>query len=216
MDARTEQYVQELEQEVERQRGENDSLAENRMSMYTQPSEENLIQYQLDLKEDLDKIYHLLNGDQPKYSETEGLTWREPEDDDLKPFNEFGVQLLMQIISFYLNRNTLLSNYDQETINKKMLDFGIEISDLIYTRFEEMGMDTEEKIKLFPMIFRELVDVVHSAYQRSLKGMERESIRTGRVVTQSGQIGDYNSPQRQPGNNPRKQFSLVNPRTWFG
>ena len=42
----------------------------------------------------------------------------------------------MNIISFYINRNTLLSNYDVETIKWKIRDFGIEIADLIFMRYE--------------------------------------------------------------------------------
>ena len=211
------QYLEKIETELAEAKEQRDGLAQGQMSMYNQPNEENLIQYQLDLKEDLDKIYHLLNGNQLSYGADGQMSWKESPDDDLKPFNKFGVQVLMQIISSYLNRNTLLSNYDQDTINEKLLDFGIEVSDLIYTKYEEMGMDTTEKIKLFPMIFRELVDMVHSSYQRSLKGMERDSIRTGRIVTQSGQIGqEHMQPQNGMSQQARKQFSLVNPKSWFG
>ena len=208
-------YINELEENYKTERAEKNQYAQAQMSMFNQPSEENLIQWQLDLKEDLDKIYHLLNGHQPKYTTDGEVEWVESEDTDLRPFNKFGVQLIMNVLSFYLNRNTLLSNYDQDTINGKMLDFGIEMSDLIYTRYEEMGMDTIEKIKLFPMIFRELVDTVHSAYQRSLKGMERESLRTARTVVQNDPVGGYN--RQQPNQQQKgRQFSIVNPRSWFG
>ena len=54
-------------------------------------------------KEDLDKIYHLLNGNQPKYNSDNEVVWEEPDKDDLKPFNKFGVQLIMNVLSFYLN-----------------------------------------------------------------------------------------------------------------
>ena len=91
----------------------------------------------------------------------------------------------MNIMAFYLNRNTILSNYDEETINWKILDFGNELADLIFNRYEEMGMDTKQKIKMYPMIIKELVDTIHSTYLRAYHGGERESLRTARMVTQN-------------------------------
>ena len=48
----------------------------------------------------------------------------------------------MNIMSFYLNRNTILSNYDETTINWKVYDFGYELVDLIFTRYEDMMFTT--------------------------------------------------------------------------
>ena len=204
-----------MEDELQTEKAEKNQLANSQMSMFNQNMDENLVQFQLDLKEDLDKIYHLLNGHQPTYHEGE-VVWEQPDNDDLRPFNKYGVQILMTRMSFYLNRNTLLSNYDQETINWKVLSFGIEISDLIYNKFEEMGFNTAKKISLYPMIVTEMVDTVHSAYQRSLKGMERESLRKNLTVTQSQPIGGYAQPRNGPAKpQDGKRFSLVNPTTWF-
>ena len=126
------------------------------------------------------------------------------KDPNLKPFNEFGVQMIMNIMSFYLNRNTILSNYDEKTIEWKILDFGNEIADLIFNRYEDMMITIEQKldeneieferrvsdhlkgkIKYYPMIIKELVDTVHSAYLRAYRGGERESLRTARTDRKS-------------------------------
>jgi len=64
------------------------------------------------LKEDLDKIYHLLRGDTIGYNEKEELVYLPQNDPDLQPFNEYGVQIIMKIMSFYLTRNIILSNSD--------------------------------------------------------------------------------------------------------
>ena len=42
----------------------------------------------------------------------------------------------MNIVSFYINKNTLLSNFDEETIFWKVKDFGTELADLIFNRYE--------------------------------------------------------------------------------
>lgn len=208
-----ESYISQLEQAYQKSEAEKNHLANAQMSVFGTPSEDNLIRWQLDLKEDLDRIYHLLQGHVIKENPDGTVSYADPPDMNLKPFNEFGVQLIMNILNFYLNRNTLLSNYDIETINWKVHDFGIEISDLIHNRYEEMGMDNTEKIKMYPMMVKQLVDTVHSAYLRALKGGERESLRTARTVTQTEPMGgqQYGYPY---GKQPPKRFSLVKPHTW--
>ena len=186
---------------------------------------DNLIKFQLDLKEDMDRLYHLLKGDRIGYDDNGDIVYLPQEDPDLIPFSDFGVQLIMNVMSFYLNRNTLLSNYDEKTINWKVYDVGIELSDLIFNKYEVM-MNTSpskdpveikehlrEKIKLYPMIIRELVDTIHSAYLRSLHGGERESLRTARTVTQTEPIGNMLNANRNPQPIQRKT-RLWNPTTW--
>jgi len=186
---------------------------------------DNLIKFQLDLKEDMDRLYHLLKGDRIGYDDNGDIVYLPQEDPDLIPFSDFGVQLIMNVMSFYLNRNTLLSNYDEKTINWKVYDVGIELSDLIFNKYEVM-MNTSpskdpveikehlrEKIKLYPMIIRELVDTIHSAYLRSLHGGERESLRTARTVTQNEPIGNMMNTNRNPQPIQRKT-RLWNPTTW--
>jgi len=194
------------------------------MGLFDGEGNDNLIKWQLDLKEDMDRLYHLLKGDRIGYDADGNIAYLEQEDPDLIPFSDFGVQLIMNIMSFYINKNTILSNYDEKTINWKVYDFGIELSDLIFNKYEIMmcTLKTEdqlqirehlkEKIKLYPMICRELIDTVHSAYLRAYHGGERESLRTARTVTQTEPIGNYNTMGRSP-QVPRKT-KLLNPLTW--
>ena len=178
-------------------------------SLFGNANEQNLIQYQLDLREELERIDHLLRGHQLKYDGTGNLKWVEPTDDSMKPFNDKGVQIIMNVISFYLNRNTILSNYSEDMINWKMMDLGDELADLIFMKYEEMGMNSAEKKKLYPIIVREIVDSVHSAYLRAMAGGERESLRTARSVVQNEQMSRQ---EHYP--NPKKQFSVFKPTTW--
>jgi len=215
-------------------------------SLFAQPTEENIAKWQLDLTEDLDRIYHLLQGHY-KVIENGNEVYKEPEDENQKPFNEFGVQTIMNIMSFYLNRNTILSNYDEETIKVKVLNFGKELTDLIHNKYQEMMLTMDvgkilkeltgkdpvklpdgryvryvkknlingkftvkivefdddvmnyvheiqrniimEKVKIYPMIVRELVDTVHSAYNRAYHGGERESLRKSMHISQSNAVG---------------------------
>lgn len=205
------EYIEGMENEMQELNKQKRQLSKAQLSLFGTPDDDNLIKWQLDLREDLDRIYHLLKGDIVKEDEKGNIHYIEPDDEDLKPFNEFGVQLLMNIMSFYLNRNTILSNYDEDTINWKVKDFGYEITDLIFIRYEEMGMDTLDKRKMYPMIVRELVDSVHSAYLRALNGGERDSLRTARMVTQT----DNMRVMQQYPTVSQPKPSKLNPLNWF-
>lgn len=206
------EYLNELEAELRDTQNKNRQLSQAQMSMFGNPIDENLIKWQLDLREDLDRIYHLLNGHVIKEDEKGNQYYAEPDDLRLKPFNEFGVQSIMNIMSFYLNRNTILSNYTSEQVDWKVYDFGMTITDYIFNNYETMGMDTPDKRKMYPVIVQELVDSVHSAYLRAMGGKERESLRTARTVTQSEPLGQRNSV---PVISQPRQRSLFNPLSWI-
>jgi hypothetical protein len=114
----------------------------------------------------------------------------------------------------YLNRNTILSNYDEPTINWKVFDFGNEMADLFYLKYEAMGLKDLEKRKLYPIIVRELVDIVHSAYLRALNGGERESLHEQRTVSQQETILPQGySVNGQPA---LRERSMLSPFRLFG
>lgn len=96
----------------------------------------NVIEYQLDLKEDLENMNHILSGHVVETNKDGGTYWAEPKDDRLKILSDYGVKQIMNILHGYLNKNLLLSNYDEETIFWKVKDFGIELNDLVFNRYE--------------------------------------------------------------------------------
>tara|TARA_R110002033_G_scaffold33711_1_gene71135 strand:+ start:106 stop:807 length:702 start_codon:yes stop_codon:yes gene_type:complete len=224
------QYLNDMNEQLSESKKREKELGtalQTQMGLLGGEEHDNLIKFQLDLKEDMDRLYHLLKGDRIGYDDNGDIVYLPQEDPDLIPFSDFGVQLIMNVMSFYLNRNTLLSNYDEKTINWKVYDVGIELSDLIFNKYEVM-MNTSpskdpveikehlrEKIKLYPMIIRELVDTIHSAYLRSLHGGERESLRTARTVTQNEPLGNMMNTNRSPQPIQRKT-RLWNPSTWSG
>jgi len=197
------------QREQENQRKEYNQLP---TSMFQSSEDPNLIQWQLQLDDILERIDHLLRGHEIKFSSDGTLKWAEPKDKNKKLFNEYGVQEILRILSMYLNRNTILSNYDEETINWKVYDLGIEISDLIYMKYEDMGLDTPEKIKLYMITVREIIDTIHSTYLRALNGGERESLKTARHIIQNQNM---NPEQEYAETQKSKKFSLKNPTTWF-
>jgi len=123
------------EDERDRNRMMSKSMASSVFDMNNQP---NLIEYQLELDNILERIDHLLRGDVLKFDEKGNLTWIKADNEELIIFNEYGVQEILRILSMYLNRNTILSNYDEETINWKVLDFSRRLTNLIFRKYEKM------------------------------------------------------------------------------
>lgn len=102
--------------------------------------ETNLVKEQLSLGHELMIIENLLRGKVLKHDENGISRWHDPIDKDMIVLSEYGVHLIMNTILFYINKNTLLSNYDEETIDRKMEDFAIELSDTIFMEYEKVFM----------------------------------------------------------------------------
>jgi len=189
----TEQEIGEAVREIQQEeRGYGNQQMQQRQDprMFAQHSafapqfQDNLIKWQLELDNILERCEHILRGDKLVFIGG-NLIWREnvnPEDNIL---NDYGVQEVMRVLSMYLNRNTILSDYEPEEIREKVLDFGRELNDLFFMKYEAMGLIGLEKRKNYPMLLREMVDIVHSSYKRALHGGEKRSLREARSITQT-------------------------------
>jgi len=161
-----------------------DPRAYSQQSAFAPMMQDNLIKWQLELDNILERAEHILRGDVIVHEQGH-LIWKKNPNTENNILNEYGVQEVMRILSMYLNRNTILSDYFQVEIQEKVLDFGREISDLFFMKYETIGLITLEKRKNYPMLMREIIDTVHSAYKRALAGGERRSLREARSVTQT-------------------------------
>lgn len=133
-------------------------------------------------------------------------------DNNLIVMNDYGVQMIMALLSSYLNRNTILSNYKAERIYEILFVLGDELSDMIFCNYEKMGMDTQWKKSRYTFIVMNILHMVESAYFRALEGNELESLRSARVVTQNQPLGQ----QQQPSIPQRKRGFSLNPfRRWM-
>lgn len=150
-----------------------------------QSQENNLIVWQLELDNILERLEHLLRGDILKEDGKGGIDYVAPTDTRLIILNDYGVQLIMNFISFYLNRNTILSNYKEERIYEILHDLGYELADLVYINYETMGLDTVEKRSRSSVFVMNILHMIESSYNRALAGEERDSLRKARIVTQN-------------------------------
>lgn len=178
-------------------------------SMFAISPDDNLVRWQLELDNILERVEHILRGD--KVTCIKGnVIWEKNDDPAKQILNDYGVGLILRLLTSYLNRNTILSNYSEDEINYKVYDFGCELSDLFYMKYEDMGLDSIEKRKEYPMLVREIVDVVNSAYCRALNG------KTLDVINKVMQINQNESQMMQPnininGGGYGKQRSVLNP-----
>ncbi len=192
-------------------------------SSYQGQEDANLIQYQIDTGEMLGKIEHFLRGEyiatdsegneywsKPKITipSKNGKSTKEVLDTELILFNDYGVNAIMTTIGNYLDKNTILSFYDEMRVNEIMADLGDELANFIYCNYEIMGMDTEFKKTRFQLIVITILHCIESTYRRSLRGKTMEDLNSSRIFTQLDSIG--NRPQAQI----RKKFNLLKPGTW--
>ncbi len=208
-------YLSDVETALREEGARNMDNAKIASSMFQSDENTNLIEWQLEMDNILERIDHLLRGHSLGFTKDGQLIWKEPENSDFAIFNEYGVQEILRILSMYLNRNTILSNYDEPTINWKVYDIGYDLADLIYLKYEQMGLDTPEKQKLYPMLVREIVDTIHSAYLRALHGGERDSLRQARFISQTEPLGgNPGGTAAMIPQGPQKHFNLLKPTTW--
>ena len=172
-------------------------------TVFSQAQDSNLIIWQLELDNILERIEHLLKGDQIKEDGEGNMIYQTPTDTKLIILNDYGVQLIMNVISFYLNRNTILSNYDDKRVYEILFDLGNELADVVYINYEEMGMTTMEKKSRQEILILNILHTIESCYNRALSGGERDSLRSARIVTQNiSPRGAQSYPM------PRKKYVL--------
>jgi hypothetical protein len=189
-EAEIQQAMREIEREelqgsygdVQQTRGR-DPRQNSQMSSFATKPDENIIRWQLELNDILERAEHILRGDVPKFIDGQ-VVWQNNPHPEMNTLNEVGVQECMKILAMYVNRNTILSDYTNEEINFKVFDFSRAVNNLVFMRDYEYGLDTEEKRKNYEMLVTELKDIVHSAYKRALDGAEKRSLREMITVSQ--------------------------------
>lgn len=213
----SEQDYQNLMRQISDQQ-QSDSLQKQGMqisqaaSMFSQgnPQDENLIKWQLDIKEELRRIERLLREQVPSFDKDGNEIWIDIPVEQ-RTFSEYGINKMMGILNWYLTKNLLLSNYEPEEIQLRVQQIGHILNNYIYNNYEDLGLDNQSKRKNYPLIFINLVNSIEAAYHRAMYGEERRLTKESRIVTQNEQIGQNQGRQMLPG---QKNFNLLNPRTW--
>ncbi|MBU0467048.1 MAG: hypothetical protein KKD94_02455 [Nanoarchaeota archaeon] len=154
-----------LHDENQRLKGDNTHLHTNLSAQSTvEQNQQNLIQWQLDIQQELEFISHQLRGHVIKRDDKGNEFWAEPEDDEQRIFNERGAQEIEKVIRNYLIKNVLLSNYGVKEINQRVEQFANRLRRFIFLNFEEFGMDSPYKQKHFEMIVMKYVIIIKSGH----------------------------------------------------
>ena len=145
---------------------------------YFDHQETSMIKEQLDLGDELERIDYLLRG----YTLEEGR-WVKPNDNRMVVFSDYGVHLIRNTIAWYLNKNTLLSNYDEQTILDKMFDFSNDLADTIFMEYEKVFQypSTEECIKLLEQRIEKRAELTQYAMKLVGNIVDIETIKETKI-----------------------------------
>lgn len=204
------QYLEDLETQNKELRSKNTEYQANISNTSFNPSEGNLAQWQIESDDILDKIEHFLKGDVVKVDEQGNVYYEEQIDEDLIILNKYGVNSIMQILGNYINKNIILSYYDEERIYEILGDLGDELALFLYCNYEKMGMTTEFKKSRYILLVLNLLHIIESAYRRALHGNAMEQINTNTNIIQNERIGVGGGLMPMP----KKKFNLLRMNTW--
>lgn len=126
-----------------------------------------------------------------------------------KPLNDHGVNMIMGVLDSFVNRNMILSDWEIERINEICFDLGIQLNDDIYNDYENLGMDTDDKRKKYPMLVKKVLYNIEASLRRGMDGGERLSLRKIMTVSQTDnpRMNEFQSM-------PMKRRSIFKPSTW--
>jgi hypothetical protein len=157
-------------------------------SMAMQEVERGMVKEQLDMAEDIERISHLLRGESNLPNlETGQMEWVKPKSSDDITLSEHGIAKVLNFLSWYLNKNTLLSNYDEETIMAKMEDSAGSLADALFMSYEKyFRYPTEAEIdeKFITKMRKRQHEIVFAIELRGRKvsAIEKEQIYTKLIL----------------------------------
>lgn len=181
-------------------------------SMFASGQKQNLVEWELDFKPELEDIERLLRCDILIRDKEGNEVWITNPDQSKVFLNDLGVQDILRKIRLIVNKNKVLSYYQIDEIKVRVKMIMNELRVLIYNNYEQYGIDNEYKMNNYSMIVIAIGTLVEDAYRRAMNGETHKGLNEQRLVTQTDplnqQMGSYNAPQQQ------KTKSWLNPFSW--
>jgi hypothetical protein len=185
-----------------------DPRSRSQTSAFSSKNMDDIARYQLELNDLLEQTEHILKGDIVVWADGMKI-WEENPHPENNPLNAEGIRKVMLDLQYYINRHIILGDYEEHDIDKIMKEYGKKLTDLIFMKYEELGMDTEMKRQEYASIVMNIVNLVYASYSRAKDGGERRSLREMISIQQS-----HNSqggvPQPQAGGNAKAR-GVLNP-----
>jgi hypothetical protein len=185
-----------------------DPRSRSQTSAFSSRGMDDIARYQLELNDLLEQTEHILKGDVVIWDNGTKI-WGANPNPKSNPLNSEGIRKIMLDLQNYINRHIILGDYEDQDINRIMKDYGRKVTDLIFMKYDEMGMDTEEKRQEYASIVMNVVNLVYASYSRAKDGGERRSLRE--MINIQGtyqQQGMNNGQMMQP---QQKTRGILNP-----
>jgi hypothetical protein len=164
-------------------------------AMFANAPKANLVEWQLDFKDELEDIQRFLRCDVIGKDRQGNLVWVKNPDEEAIVFNERGVNDITREIRMFLNKNKVLSNYGLEEIKPRIRMIGHELRMLIYNNYEKYGIDNEYKMCNYSIMVLTLLSMIEDSYRRAINGEERKDLNQARIVNQNEPIVQQGYPQ---------------------
>lgn len=210
-DPRYQQLAQQLEEELIEEQKKTRSMAKAQLGMYENESEDNLAKFQLNMIEEKMRIYHLLKAHRLEEDEKGQEVWVEPDDRKSAILNDYGVDYIMYLYDSFINKNIVLSDFEEERIYEILYDLGMAIIHGIFNDYEDFGLDTDSKRKRFDIIVLGIMTNIEATLNRAKSGGERRTIRAITTITQNETPQRY---QNIPQVNNQQRRRMFHPSTW--
>ena len=192
-----EQYANQVA--IHGQVGQN-ATATAQAQYYNEEKELGLADAQLEVDTIKEDIFHLLRQDVKQIIKGK-FGWANLKSQSERTLSNWGVDRLMQIIHFYINKNNLLSNFSEIQINRLMLKFIKELNDLILLKYQVLfreptfeeckeiilkKLDNRKKMKLFSLevlgqkgddkkIEKELLEETEATLEKEMEKVRKET-----------------------------------------
>ena len=176
---------------------------------------DDMARYQLELNDLLEQTEHILKGDIIEIKD-KVKGWVDNPHPEKNPLNKEGVRKIMLELQTYINRHIILGDYTEQDINQIMKGYGKKFSNLLFMKYEEMGMDTEEKRQEYASIVMNVVNLVYASYSRAKDGGERRSLREMISIQQTHQSQGGNGMMQMPMQQGQRTRGVLNPMRYIG
>jgi len=192
-----------------------DPRSKSQTSAFKTQNMNDIARYQLELNDLLEQTEHILKGDVVTWEKGVSIWSPNPHPED-NPLNSEGIRKVMLELQTYINRHVILGDYEENDINRIMRGYGKKVANLLFMKYEEMGMDTEVKRQEYASLVLNIVNLVYASYSRAKNGGERRSLREmiSQQYTNTSQAGMGGgvvvNPQQQ------RQRGVLNPMRYIG
>ncbi len=187
-----------------------DPRSNSQTSAFSSGRMDDIARYQLELNDLLEQTEHILKGDVVVWQDGMKI-WEANPHPENNPLNQEGIRKIMLELQNYINRHIILGDYEMSDINRIMKDYGKKLADFIFMKYEEMGMDTEEKRQEYATIVMNVVNLVYGSYARAKDGGERRSLREMIQQQYTHQTMGAGMQQQMQGGGQQKQRGILNP-----